>query len=136
MELTNLYNADNADKACSDYCSKCKCPNLSDFSPELSFDYNNQIVSFEGERTKFSNRAFRLLCAFIRFKDIPLSVKFLHDYGWPDQLVVKNNLAVTISEMRINLRHTNLTIENIRGFGYLLSSVVHEGEHIRDSAYA
>jgi hypothetical protein len=38
--------------------------------------------------------------------------------------------------MRINLRHTNLTIENIRGFGYLLSSVVHEGEHIRDSAYA
>ncbi|MBA6328532.1 helix-turn-helix domain-containing protein [Colwellia sp. MB02u-6] len=135
MELTNFYNADNADNACSDYCSKCKCPNLSSFSPEFSFDYNNQIVSFKGERAKLSKRAFRLLCAFIRFKDIPLSVKFLHDYGWPDQLVVKNNLAVTISEMRINLRHTNLTIENIRGFGYLLSSVVHEGEDVRVSAY-
>jgi DNA-binding response OmpR family regulator len=132
MELKNWHNTD---KACSDYSSKCKCPNLSSFSPEFSFDYNNQIVSFNGERAKLSKRAFRLLCAFIRFKDIPLSVKFLHDYGWPNQLVVKNNLAVTISEMRINLRHTNLTIENIRGFGYLLSSVVYEGEDVRDSAH-
>ena len=129
----DLYNKD---KVCSDYCSKCKCPNLSNFSPEFSFDYINQVVRFESEKTRLSKRAFRLLCAFTRFKDIPLSVEFLYDYGWPDQLVVKNNLAVTISEMRINLRHTNLSIENIRGFGYLLKSVVKDDNYMRNSAYA
>ncbi|MBA6289748.1 winged helix-turn-helix domain-containing protein [Colwellia sp. MB3u-4] len=132
MELPKLYNTG---EACSDYCSKCKSFDFSNCSPEFQFDLNNQIVSFKNEKAKLSKRGFRLLCAFIRFKDIPLSVEFLHDYGWPDQLVVKNNLAVTISEMRTNLRHTNLRIENIRGFGYLLSSVVNEGEHTSDSTY-
>ncbi len=126
MKLTVIHPTS---QACIDYCSKCKSPNFSNLPNNLSIYYNDQTFSFNNQKNKLSNRAFRLLCALLKFKNTPLSFSFLHEYGWPDQLVVRNNLAVTISEIRTNIRHTDLKIENIRGFGYVLITSINEVEY-------
>ncbi|WP_442871918.1 winged helix-turn-helix domain-containing protein [Colwellia sp. 12G3] len=105
------------------YCSKCPLNFIHNFKDDLSISSHDQTISFNNNKIKFSSRAFRVLCALLREKDKPISFSYLQTYGWPDSLVVKNNLTVVISEIRTNLRHTQLQIENIRGYGYMLTSV-------------
>lgn len=92
-----------------------------------------QSINIEGKKIKLSNRAFRVLCALLEFIDTPLSFAFLHEYGWPDTLVVRNNLMVIVSEIRTSLRQTDINIQNVRGIGYRLTILKAEDNRIKDT---
>jgi DNA-binding winged helix-turn-helix (wHTH) protein len=120
-------------KPCVDYCTKCVKPNALTFNNSISLSNETQSINIDGKRIKLSNRAFRVLCALLQFNGIPVSFCFLHEYAWPDSLVVRNNLMVAISEIRINLRHTGIKIQNVRGVGYILTSFTEADARIKDT---
>ena len=106
---------------CQDYCSQCKKANIVNYKNKISIDRKQQLVIVGDKDIKLSNRAFRVLCALLKYDNTPVSFTFLHDYGWPDNVVVRNNLIVTISELKSNLKDTDIKVHNVRGYGYLLS---------------
>lgn len=107
--------------SCEQHCSRCPLNLAYKFGDDLSFSHIDQMINIDNKRIKFSNRAFRVLCALLRENNTPVSFNHLQNYGWPDSSVVKNNLTVVISEIRTNLRHSAVDIENIRGYGYMLT---------------
>ncbi|MFT5298956.1 MAG: DNA-binding winged helix-turn-helix (wHTH) protein [Colwellia sp.] len=107
---------------CDMYCSKCPLSFIYNFKDEFTISTIDQTVSINKQTIKFSSRSFRVLCALLRGKEKPLSFNYLQTYGWPDSNVVKNNLTVVISEIRTHLRHTTIRIENVRGYGYILTT--------------
>lgn len=129
----DLQRANEKTKTCKTYCSQCEVKESLIFSSNISLCSITQSVIFDDKRIKLSNRALRVLCALLQCKSSPVSFNYLHEYGWPDSLVVRNNLTVTISEIRTTLRHTNIKIESIRGFGYALTSSNDEIERIMDA---
>ena len=116
-------------EACESYCASCKAmPRF--LSAEFYMCSNTQAIAIKGNRIKLSNRAFRVLCALLKSQGDPVNFNYLHKYGWPDGLFVRNNLAVTISEIRTALRHTGIQIDNVRGVGYVLTSLISEKEQV------
>jgi DNA-binding winged helix-turn-helix (wHTH) protein len=118
---------------CQDYCSKCSTSNSLRFHENLSLSYNEQSVHNNEKKIKLTNRAFRVLCALLKYKNHPVSFSFLQDYGWPDNSVVRNNLTVIISEIRIYIRATEIKIANVRGFGYILTTSIDEVKVYHDN---
>jgi DNA-binding winged helix-turn-helix (wHTH) protein len=108
-------------QSCINYCSKCEHNKNLVISKSISLSSEMQTLNIDGKKIKLSNRAFRVLCALLNYNNTVVSFSFLHEYAWPDSLVVRNNLMVTISEIRTIIRNTSITIENIRGVGYLLT---------------
>jgi len=106
---------------CSGYCNQCKEENRLNLENKISVYNREQLVVIEGREIRLSNRAFRVLCGLLKYHNTPVSFEFLHDYGWPDNIVVRNNLVVTIAEIRTNLKGTDITIHNVRGYGYILA---------------
>lgn len=106
---------------CIDYCSKCPYSKKLTINKNISLSSEMKTLDIDDKKIKLSNRAFRVLCALLNHNTNVVSFSFLHEYAWPDSLVVRNNLMVTISEIRTILRNTSITIENIRGVGYLLT---------------
>lgn len=129
----DLQKANEKMTTCRTFCSRCEVKGSLVFSGNISLCSNTQSIIFEDKRIKLSNRALRVLCALLQFKNSPVSFNYLHEYGWPDNIVVRNNLTVTISEIRTNLRHTHIKILSIRGFGYALTSSNDEIERIKDA---
>ena len=129
----DLQRANEKTKKCKTYCSQCEVKGSLVFSGNISLCSITQSIIFDDKRIKLSNRALRVLCALLQCKGSSVSFNYLHEYGWPDSLVVRNNLTVTISEIRTTLRHTNIKIQNIRGFGYALTSSNDEIELIKDT---
>jgi len=111
---------------CNDYCSRCTKRESLDFNENLSLSYSDQTIHINDLTIKLTNRAFRVLCALLQHQNNPVSFTFLQSYGWPDNKVVRNNLTVIISEIKITLRSTNIDIKNIRGFGYILNMPIDE----------
>ena len=118
---------------CQDYCSKCSKSNSLRFHENLSLSYNEQSVHINEKKIKLTNRAFRVLCALLKYKNNPVSFSFLQDYGWPDSSVVRNNLTVIISEIRTYIRATEIKIANVRGYGYVLTTSIDEVKFYHDS---
>ena len=118
---------------CQDYCVKCVKPHFEALNSSVSLSNETQSINIEGKKIKLSNRAFRVLCALLKFIDTPLSFDFLHGYGWPDTLVVRNNLMVIISEIRTSLRQTDINIQNVRGIGYKLTILTNKDNRIKDN---
>ena len=118
---------------CQDYCVKCVKPHFLALNNSVSFSNEMQSINLEGKKIKMSNRAFRVLCALLEYIDTPLSFDFLHAYGWPDTLVVRNNLMVIISEIRTSLRQTDINIQNVRGIGYKLTILTNKDNRIKDN---
>lgn len=105
---------------CTSFCIMCKNKDNLIINKRISLLPEMQSVNIDGKRVKFSNRAFRVLCALLRYNGTTVSFCYLSAYAWPDSIVVKNNLMVAISEIRTNLRHTDIRIKNVRGLGYEL----------------
>ena len=118
---------------CQDYCSRCSRSNSLRFHKNLSLSYNEQSVHINEKKIKLTNRAFRVLCALLKYKNNPVSFSFLQDYGWPDNSVVRNNLTVIISEIRTYIRATEIKIANVRGFGYVLTTSIDEVKFYHDN---
>jgi len=129
-----MYQQENnqTNISCTDYCSKCKKQNSLRFHNDISLSNINQSVNIKDKKIKLTSRAFRVLCALLKYKNHPISFSFLQDYGWPDNSVVRNNLTVTISEIRTNLRATEIKIQNVRGFGYVLTTSIDEVKFYQD----
>ena len=104
-------------QSCTNYCTKCEHKKNLTFNNNISLSSQMQSINIDGKIIKVSNRAFRVLCALLQCNGTIVSFSFLHEYAWPDSLVVRNNLMVTISEIRTTLRHTSIKIQNIRGVG-------------------
>ncbi len=107
---------------CTTYCSKCKERGITDPLDKVTLCGETLTVLIDNKKIKLTNRGFRVFCALYRCKVTPVDFDYLQEWGWPDNLVVRNNLTVTISEVRKSLRHTNLKIHNVRGFGYALTT--------------
>lgn len=107
-------------KSCASFCKKCPFKSSLIFNEQLQLLPDTQSVRISGEAIKLSIRGFRVLCALLRCVGRPVSSLYLSEYAWPDGLVVKNNLPVTISELRTSLRYVDIDIINVRGFGYQL----------------
>ncbi len=129
-DISNPYSA-----ICVSYCASCK--NTTSYSSSYSYlgaEYymcpETQLFCVNDNRIKLSNRAFRVLCALFKSAGEPVQFNYLHKYGWPDGLFVRNNLTVTISEIRTALRHTGIKIDNVRGVGYVLTSHISEKEQV------
>lgn len=71
---------------------------------------------------RISSAAFRMLCAFNKFKGKTLSREFLLKYSWGGRHKVANNVNVVVSELRMILMNTDIAIITIRGMGYRLIS--------------
>jgi DNA-binding winged helix-turn-helix (wHTH) protein len=115
---------------CNSYCLNCSISDELKFGNILSLSPIKHVVNINGNEIKFPNRSFRVLCALLRSVNTPVSFDFLNQYGWPDKSVVRNNLAVTISEIRTLLRQTDMKIVNVRGFGYLLTTSADSQDNI------
>lgn len=106
---------------CIHFCKRCPLYNEVNYEKKIQLIPNSQNVFIDEIKVALSNRGFRLLCAFINNTNKPLSFSYLIEYGWPDCSVVKNNLTVTISEIRTALRFSSFELVNIRGMGYMLT---------------
>ena len=109
-------------KPCNSYCRNCNISVELRVKDILVLCSEKQTVSINRNDVKLPHRSFRVLCALLRWADTPVSIDFLNAYGWPDKAVVRNNLPVTISEIRTLLSQTNIEILNIRRFGYQLNT--------------
>lgn len=116
-------------QVCVSYCGNCNVPPIF-LCKKISMCTKTQTVIVNNDTIKLSNRAFRVLCALLKSQGDPVNFNYLHKYGWPDGLFVRNNLTVTISEIRTALRHTGIQIDNVRGVGYVLTSLISEKEQV------
>jgi len=114
------YSTKGKVQPCVSYCFKCKQQNLLIGNQQVTLLPDSYTVIVDEKKIKLSHRAFRVLCALLRHKGESVSFCYLFRYAWPDSIVVKNNLMVVISELRTSFRHTEVKIENVRGFGYHL----------------
>tara|TARA_Y100000034_G_scaffold101927_1_gene126532 strand:- start:9441 stop:9824 length:384 start_codon:yes stop_codon:yes gene_type:complete len=108
-------------QSCINFCKRCPLNNEINYEKKIQLIPNSQNIFIDGIKVVLSSRGFRLLCALINNINKPLSFSYLIEYGWPDCSVVKNNLTVTISEMRTALRFSSFELVNIRGVGYMLT---------------
>jgi hypothetical protein len=79
-----------------------------------TFDVNS-------ERQKTSSSGFRMLCALTRQSGSVLSKEYLIKYVWPESTIVRNNLNVSIYDLRILFRDSSIVIKNHRKEGYCLT---------------
>ena len=79
-----------------------------------TFDVNNQ-------QQKASSSGFRMLCALTRQSGNILSKEYLNKYVWPESTVVRNNINVSIYDLRIVFRESSIVIKNHRKKGYCLT---------------
>ena len=116
-------------EVCGSYCANCNVPPIF-LCKKISMCTKTQTVIVNSDTIKLSNRAFRVFCALYKLQGEPVIFNYLHKYGWPDGLFVRNNLTVTISEIRTALRHTDIKIKNVRGVGYVLTSPISEKKQV------
>lgn len=79
-----------------------------------TFDVNS-------EQQKTSSSGFRMLCALTRQSGNVLSKEYLIKYVWPESTIVRNNLNVSIYDLRFLFRDSSIVIKNHRKEGYCLT---------------
>lgn len=107
---------------CYSRCKGCKLfpydkladINITKVAGIRTFDVNS-------EQQKTSSSGFRMLCALTRQSGNVLSKEYLIKYVWPESTIVRNNLNVSIYDLRILFRDSSIIIKNHRKEGYCLT---------------
>jgi DNA-binding response OmpR family regulator len=109
--------------ACTGHCIVCqKTKKVLQIGVDVYIEPNRMVVA--GIQHRISNPMFRVLCAFHENPGVVLSRAFLLSYGWGVSYVIKNNVAVAISELRALLTaKSDLRIITIHGRGYQMLSM-------------
>ena len=118
----NLINTDIESSPCDRRCKGC------DLFPygrlervNIKSPANIRAFNINNRQHKISYHGFRLLCALIRQSDKVLSKEYLIRYAWPESDIAKNNLNVSIYDLRLLFRDSVVEISNHRKEGYSIA---------------
>jgi DNA-binding response OmpR family regulator len=118
----NLSHTEIESSPCDRRCKGCSLfPYEKLESVNITRPPNIRAFNVNNRQHKISYHGFRLLCALTRQSNNVLSKEYLISYAWPESDIAKNNLNVSIYDLRLLFRDSLVEISNHRKEGYSIT---------------